>query len=406
MAGPLEGIKVVEIGVWIAGPAAGLVLADWGADVIKIEPPGLGDPGRLFQKMIGGDLPFNPPFEMDNRNKRSVVLDLRSEEGIALALELIDGADVFLSNLRAGALERLGLDSDTLLARNPRLIYASITGYGLDGPDKDRAAYDIAAFWARSGLAGALKQTGRPPPHQRGGMGDHGAGMVAAGAVCAALYSREKTGRGQKLATSLLRQGLYTLSFDLAIYLRFGVAVLAGDRDTMPNPLINCYQDSEGAWFWIVGLEAERHWAPLARAIGRPQWVDDERFQSVGARAQNATVLIPLLDEIFASRTRQEWGAVFDTEEDVWWAPVQTIEDVVADPQVAAAGGFVEVPDAQGTTLLPATPADFFGTPIQQRCMAPEHGQHSDEILRELGRSEGQIKALREAGVLGSSGGV
>jgi crotonobetainyl-CoA:carnitine CoA-transferase CaiB-like acyl-CoA transferase len=196
MAGPMDGVRIVELGVWVAGPAAGGILADWGADVVKIEPPA-GDPARTFQRMLGGDMPNNPVFELDNRSKRSVVLDLSTPEGREVALELIDGADVFLTNIRLSALKRIGLDHETLLARNRRLVYAIITGYGLDGPDADRAAYDIAAFWARSGIAHLLTPPGANPPFQRGGMGDHSVGLGCAGAISAALFAREKTGEGQ-----------------------------------------------------------------------------------------------------------------------------------------------------------------------------------------------------------------
>ena len=172
MPGPMtDGIKVVELGVWVAGPATGAILADWGAEVIKIEPPGMGDPGRLFGKMLGGDLPFNPVFENDNRGKRGIVLDISSKDGKEIALELIDGADVFVSNVRPAALARLGLDPETLLARNSRLIYGLITGYGLEGPDADRPAYDIAGFWARSGVAAALTKPGDSPSVSAGGHG-------------------------------------------------------------------------------------------------------------------------------------------------------------------------------------------------------------------------------------------
>src|SRR3990172_480266 len=230
----MEGIRVVELGVWIAGPAAGLILADWGADVVKIEPPGTGDPARTFSRMLGGDLPFNPPFEMDNRSKRSIAIDLTRPSGHALAVELALRADVFVTNVRPGALARLG-------------------------PDADRAAYDIAAFWARSGVAGLLTQPGGQPPLQRGGMGDHGAGLSATAGICAALFARERTGRGQLVSTSLLRQGLYTISFDLATALRFGVSLAVGNRTTMGNPTINCYRDRDEKWFWIVGLEGDPH---------------------------------------------------------------------------------------------------------------------------------------------------
>jgi crotonobetainyl-CoA:carnitine CoA-transferase CaiB-like acyl-CoA transferase len=396
----MEGVKVVEIGVWVAGPAAGGILADWGADVVKIEPPGIGDPARTFSRMLGADLPFNPIFENDNRSKRSIGIDLGSEAGRAIALELIDQADVFVTNVRMKALARLGLDPDALLARCPRLVYAAITGYGLAGPDADRAAYDIAGFWARSGIAASLTSPGAHPPFQRGGMGDHNAGLAAAAAVSAALFSREKTGKGQLVSTSLLREGLYTLSFDLSLGLRFGVPVQVADRKSMGNPCINNYADKEGRWFWIVGLEAERHWPPLTRVVGHPEWIDDPRFATVQARAQNATALIRELDAIFATRTREEWAVVFETEADLWWAPVQTTEEVLADPQVLACGGLVEVPDGEGTVLLPATPVDFGGTPWAPRWMAPAHGQHGDEILRELGRSDEQIAALRARAVI------
>jgi crotonobetainyl-CoA:carnitine CoA-transferase CaiB-like acyl-CoA transferase len=396
----MEGVRVVELGVWIAGPAAGGILADWGADVVKIEPHGVGDPSRLFSSMLGGDLPLNPVFEMDNRSKRSIVIDLAQPEGRELALELIDSADVFVTNVRMAGLARLGLDPEALLERHPRLVYAAITGYGLDGPEADRAAYDIAAFWSRAGIAHILTTPGHHPPFQRGGMGDHGAGISGAAAISAALYSREKTGKGQLVSTSLLRQGLYTLSFDLSIALRYGMTLAVGDRRTMPNPAINSYRDSEGSWFWLVGLEGERHWAPLCRAVGRPEWIEDPRFATTVERATNAAELIALLDEIFATRTREEWGKIFDAEQEMWWAPVQTLDEVLADPQVRAAGAFVDVPDGATTTTLPATPVDFAGTPWEARWMAPDPGQHTGEILGEIGRSEAEIATLRERGIV------
>ena len=378
MSGPLAGVKVVEIGVWVAGPAAGGVLSDWGADVVKIEPPGIGDPARTFSRMLGADLPWNPIFENDNRSKKSIVLDLGKPEARAIALELIADADVFLTNVRTAALARLGLDPKTLLARHPRLVYGAITGYGFEGPDADKAAYDIAGFWARSGVAGLLTSPGHHPPFQRGGMGDHTAGQSLAGGISAALFQRERSGKGQLVMTSLLRQGLYTISFDLSVAVRYGVGMAVANRATMGNPCINNYCDRDGKWFWIVGLEGERHWPPLARAAGHPEWIDDPRFATMPARAQNAGVLIAELDRVFATRSRDEWAKVFDAEEDLWWAPVQTVDEVMADPQVHAGGGFVDVPDGDTTTKLPATPVDFGGTPWAPRAMAPGHGQHTD----------------------------
>jgi crotonobetainyl-CoA:carnitine CoA-transferase CaiB-like acyl-CoA transferase len=231
-------------------------------------------------------------------------------------------------------------------------------------------------------------------------MGDHNAGLAAAAGISAALFQRERDGKGQVVSTSLLREGIYTLSFDMAVAMRFGLPIQIGNRKTMGNPAINCYADSEGKYFWIVGLEGERHWPPLARAAGHPEWIADPRYANPRDRAMNAAGLIAELDAIFATKTRAEWGAIFDAEKDLWWAPVQTVEEVLSDPQAAAAGAFVEVPDGDGTTLLPATPVDFGRTAWAPRAMAPELGQHTDAILSELGRSAADIMRLREAGII------
>ncbi|APA78210.1 CoA transferase [Mycobacterium avium] len=386
MAGPVEGVTVVELGVWVAGPAAGGILADWGADVIKIEPP-TGDPARMFGRMLGCDLGLNPPFEMDNRSKRSVVLDLSSEPDRRAAFELLSGADVFLTNVRPGALQRLGLDFASVSAANPRLVYGLITGYGESGPDADRAAFDVAAFWSRAGVAHLLTRPGDTPPFQRGGMGDHSAGMTMAAAVCAALLARERTGAGQLVTTSLYRQGAYTVSFDLNTYLMSGQPIAIGQRESMGNPCMNNYAASDGRRFWIVGLEPERHWPALCRAVGRPEWRDDPRFADARARAANSVALIAALDEIFATRPLDEWAQIFADEPDFFWSPVNSLEDVVADEQFHAAGGIVYVPDGaddQAAVPMVATPADFHGTPWAPRSAAPELGQHTAEVLAEL----------------------
>jgi crotonobetainyl-CoA:carnitine CoA-transferase CaiB-like acyl-CoA transferase len=351
--------------------------------VIKIEPP-TGDPARMFGRMLGCDLGVNPPFEMDNRSKRSVVLDLSTDEGRAAALELVGDADVFVTNIRPGGLHRLGLDFEATAAVNPRLVYGLITGFGETGPDADRAAYDVAAFWSRAGLAHLLTRPGDTPPFQRGGMGDHLAGMTLAAAICAALVARDRTGQGQLVSTSLYRQGAYTVSFDLNTYLLTGQPIAIGQRETMGNPCMNNYAAADGRRFWIVGLEAGRHWPALCNVVGRPDWLTDARFVDTRTRAAHSAELIAELDEIFATKTLDQWVKVFAAEPEFFWSPINSIEDVVSDEQFRAAGGIVYVPDGESTVPMVATPADFHGTPSAPRETAPALGEHTREVLADL----------------------
>ena len=400
MSGPLTGIRVVELGVWVAGPSAGGVMADWGASVVKIEPPE-GDPFRgLYLTAAGVELPANPPFELDNRGKRSIVLDLRKPEAHEIALRLIDGADVFVTNLRRGALDRLGLEWDVLSARNPRLVYGRVTGYGEEGPDADRPSYDVGAFWARAGIVAALTAPGVDPPMQRGAMGDHTAGMTLAGGVTAALLAREKSGRGQLVTTSLLRVGLFVLGWDTNACVRLGIKATPMVRNESPNPVITPYRGGDGKWFWLLGLQGQRHWPDLVRALGRPEWLEDPRFATMRARRDNVGELVALMDAIFATAPAAEWGRRFDAA-GMWWAPVQTTTEVVDDPQVHAAGGFVDVPQADGTTAPGvATPVDFSDTPWAPAGPSPECGQHTEEILLELGFDWEAIGGLKERGAI------
>ncbi len=399
MPGPLAGIKVVEIGVWVAGPAAAGLLADWGADVVKIEPPE-GDPARVFKKMLGAEMPTNAVFELDNRSKSSVAIDLTKPEGVALAKELIAEADVFVTNLRTGALARLGLDYETLAPEFPELIYAHITGYGREGDEADRPGFDIAAFWAYSGMAHLLTPAESDPPFQRGGMGDHATGLAAAGAISTALFARERHGGGQLVSTSLLRMGAYQIGFDMNIALMWGMTLDTGKRETMRNPTANNYLCADGKRIWIVGIDMERHWAPLTRAVGRPEWASDERWDSVRGRAVNNVELIENLDAIFITKTRDEWAEVFASEPELFWAPVNTPEDLIADPQFAAAGGLVEVPDGAATSTMVASPVDFSGTPWAPRDSAPDVGENNREVLEALGKSAEQIDGYIASGVI------
>ena len=243
MPGPLDGVKVVELGQWVAGPSTAAVLADWGADVVKVEPPS-GDPARDFFRFMGGEVNINVPFELDNRSKRSIAVELSRPEGRELVIELLLQADALVTNFRIGALERLGLAYDQLAERCPQLVYCALTGYGVDGPERDRAAYDVGAFWSRAGIAGLLTPPGGEPPFQRGAFGDHSIAVALAGGISAALVARQKSGRGQLVSTSLLRWGAWCIAFDLQLQLRVGRPVSAMTHAAMGNPLMNWFADS------------------------------------------------------------------------------------------------------------------------------------------------------------------
>jgi len=400
MAGPMTGMRVVELGLWVAGPSAGGVLADWGAEVVKIEPPD-GDPFRgLYLSVSGVEIPANPPFELDNRGKRSIALNLRTAEGRTVADRLIDGADVFVTNVRPEVLEGFGLDDARLRARNPRLIYARVTGYGECGPDRDRPAYDIGAFWSRAGIAAALTPPGGDPPYQRGALGDHIAGITLAGGVAAALLARATSGEGQTVTTSLLRVGVFVLGWDTSATLRLGIPATPLTRTTTPNPVIDSYRAGDGRWFWLLGLQGQRHWPDLVRAVERPAWLEDPRFATMGGRRDNCAELVRLLDEIFATRPLAEWGEIFDRT-GMWWAPVQTTQEVIRDPQAIAAGAFVDVPQSDGGKIRGvASPVDFSRDAWAPAGPVPELGQHTEEILLELGYDWEAIGGLKERGAI------
>ncbi|MBI5089133.1 MAG: CoA transferase [Actinobacteria bacterium] len=379
-SGPLAGRRVVELGMWVAAPASTGLMADWGADVIKIEPPE-GDPQRRIFGALGieGQVAV-PPFEVDNRGKRSAVLDLRRPEQAEQLHDLLDTADVFVTNLRPGALERLGLDHAAVLERHPRLVYACITGYGLEGAERDRAGYDIGAFWARSGLAHTLVPPTELPPLLRPSSGDHTTGMALLAGILAKLLERERTGRGGLVATSLLRTGMYTLSWDIGIMLRFGKRESTRARAEHRDPLVNCYRASDGRGLWLLLIEGDRHWPNLVAALGRPDLAADPRFADAPSRRRNSADLISALDDAFAARTYADLVDRLDRH-DVWWAPINSVADVIADPQAEAAGAFVDVPARDGSTFRAVNgPVDFDGRHLQPGPV-PALGEHTSEVI-------------------------
>jgi len=362
MSGPLQDVKVIEMGVWVAGPAATGLMADWGADVIKVEPP-TGDPQRFVFGALGvADQKGVPPFEIDNRGKRSVVLDLRQEDDLQKMFALLEDADVFVSNVRPAGLARMGLDPESLTKRFPRLVYGQLTGYGTSGPDVDKAGYDIGAFWSRTGLAHTTVAPDELPPAIRSGQGDHTTGLSMAAGVMAALFDRERTGKGRIVSTSLLRTGIYTLGWDVGVFLRFGKRQSTKSSRKNPAPQMNCYRCSDGRAFWLLGMEADRHFPGLLKAIGREELAKVENFKNARARSINAGEFTAVLDDHFATQDYAYWTAKFD-ENDVWWAPLNSIADAVADPQVIASGAFVDMTPQPDEAPYRAvnSPVDFSG---------------------------------------------
>lgn len=403
----LEGIRVVEMGVWVAGPATAGILADWGADVVKVEPPA-GDPMRgLFRVAMGSEVPHNPPFDLDNRGKRSVVLDVAGEAGRAALEALLAKADVFVTNLRPGALARLGLAHGDVLARHPRLVYASVSGYGIAGDEADRAGYDVGAFWARSGMADLFRLQAEPPLSLRGGVGDHVTGIATVAGILGALLERGRTGRGRLVETSLLRTGMYCIGWDLGIQLVYDKLRGTLPRDQSDNPMVNCYRAGDDKWFWLIGLEGDRHFPMLCEATERLDLLVDERFATALARRQNRRELIAILDAVFALRSREEWAVGFDRE-GVWWVPVQTPAEAVRDPQAIANGAICTVDggvcgeDFRAIASPVAFRDEGAVTPPARLGPVPALGADTRAVLREAGLDDAAIDAAVAAAAAGS----
>jgi crotonobetainyl-CoA:carnitine CoA-transferase CaiB-like acyl-CoA transferase len=388
----LSGLTVVELASYIAAPAAAGIMADWGARVIKVEPPE-GDPYRRGYEELSPS-GVNPIFELDNRGKQSVVLDIAADKGREALLQLIGGADVFLTNLRPGALKRAGLDYASLAASHPRLIYASVTGYGLEGPDADLPGFDVAAFWARAGVAALMTPKGVEPFPVRTGLGDHTCALATALGILAALFERTRSGKGRLVETSLLRSGVYALSGDMAIMLRLGRVASTRQRKASRVPLVNFFRTSEGRWVCLMPRNSRTDWPKIAAAADRSDLVDDDRFRTDKARQANVEAVVTALDDGFGRLPFDEVARRL-TAADVVWAPVQSAREVAVDPQAHAAGCFVQAIDAAGAAFpAPATPVRFSGFDTAPKGKAPDLGEHTRQVLAEFGLGPDAIEGL------------
>ena len=398
----MEGVKVLEVAEHTFVPAAAMILADWGADVIKIErATGGGDAARTMRAIQRPGLKSNPFFEAANRNKRGVGLDLTRPEGRELLDELVVETDVFITNMRGDAQAKLGVDAARLMALNPSLIYASGTGYGNAGPMASARGFDFPSSWCRSGSAFAQTPTsGEPPPTQPGSVGDLNGGATLAGAIAAALFRRERTGKGAVVDHALYMMGTYIMSQSLiAASLGWEPPGAAPPRDAMPDPLTNMYRTSDGRWL-VLCLLYDQWWPDFARHVGREEWIDDPRYADPAARAENCRTMIVELDAIFATKTLAEWEAAFATMVGVW-SPCKSPAEVIADEQALVNGFVAPVTYPDGSEYLTGvSPAQFDGRPVGDLRAAPDHGEHTDAVMRELGLSDAQIDALRNQGII------
>jgi crotonobetainyl-CoA:carnitine CoA-transferase CaiB-like acyl-CoA transferase len=322
-------LRVVELGLWMAAPAASALLADLGAQVIKVEPK-QGDPSRGYGANANGEV--LPTFALDNRRKRGMCLDLADPDGHSQLLALIEDADVFVTNVRLSTLRRARLMPEDLLPRFPRLVYGSITAFGSRGPDQDAPGFDVGAFWARSGLTHQFTPEGNPPTIPSGGYGDRITGLVLFSAILAALHERQVTGRGGLVETSLLRSGSWLVGPDLGVHASLGRSRPTPHRHEAPNPLSNSYRTSDGRWICLMGVEAGRHLTPVLTATGLHNLIGDERFVGAGIRA-NRRELIGLLDAAFGSEPLDTWRKRLD-DAGVWWQLVQLPDEILQDEQV------------------------------------------------------------------------
>jgi crotonobetainyl-CoA:carnitine CoA-transferase CaiB-like acyl-CoA transferase len=400
----LDGVKVVEVAIYAFVPSAGAALADWGADVVKVEHPETGDPmrGLASYGIKPGDGGVTALWEVFNRGKRSVGININAPEGRKVLMSLIDQADVFITNFMQPARKRLGIDAEQVLARNPRIIYGRGTGQGPLGPDADKGGFDALSYWSRPGVSTASIPPNYDFPIMLPGpaFGDVQSGMHMAGGIAAALYRREKTGKGAIVDVSLLGSGLWAMQATIAgAYATKRDNIVQLDRYRPPNPLANVYRTGNGRFFVLGMLEADRYWSGLCAALGHPELAQEERFNSLAARAKNSEELVKILDAMFAQWTLAQIAERLNSQEGQW-ATVEMPGDAVKDPQ-SLANGYMQMVRYENGADLPIVPVPAFvdgQAPTLTR--APTHCEHTDEVLEGLGITSEELIGMKVSGVI------
>ncbi|MHB9098646.1 MAG: CaiB/BaiF CoA transferase family protein [Syntrophales bacterium] len=399
MTKALEGIKVVEIGAAVAMPIAGMLMGSWGADVVHVEAPGEGDMQRYSSQRLGAWTQYseiNYLWEHVDRNKKSICINLASPEGQEIIHKLCAEADVFLNNLRPYEMQKFNLTYEAIAARNPKIIYANLTGYGQKGPERNSGGYDSVAFWARSGVMEMMHDPESAPNVSRGAYGDSITSLSLLAGVMTALFARERTGIGQQVEVSLYNTATWVLGFDITGCLVTGKDAPRPSRKTMANPIRNHYPTKDGRWIMLGMTNAQTYWPEFCRTIDRPELENDPKFVDFKARQKNCVELIGIIEEIFRGRTYDEW-LVHLRKFKIVWSPVVTPLEVTRDEQAIANDFFGEMEIAgQGTIKVLNNPIKLSKTPAGIRCRAPELGEHTAELLAGLGFTPEEIAAMKE----------
>ncbi len=401
---PLAGIRVIEVGTYIFGPAAATVMSDFGGEVIKIEPPGMGDPYRhlhMIHPMPPSDRPYC--FMLDGRNKKSVVVDLKQDAGREIVRKLVRDADVFLTNYHPSVLESMHLTYDDLAPLNERLIYAHATGYGETGPEVEKPGYDMTAWWARSGLMDSLRPADDDPCLSVAGMGDHPSSIALFSAIMLALYTRSNTGRGSKVSTSLMANGVWSNSCHIQAILVGAPPYVRQRRTDAGNALVNHYQARDGKRFILCGIRADRDWVAACRAIEREDLLEDARFNFPESRKANVAQLIAVFDDEFRKHDMAHWLEAFHRC-DLTFSPVSQPADLPNDAQLNANGVFVDAGDpGNGGYRTITSPIAMRGVDKVRPTPAPTLGEHTREVLDSIGYSPAEIEGLARSKVIAGS---
>ena len=398
MPAPLDGLRVIDAASWLAAPSAAALMSDMGADVIKVEPPN-GDSYRsslatrnITTAVIGG-------WENDNRGKRGIALDLEQPAGREILLRLCETADVLIINFTAKRAERYGLTFESVIARNPRIIHTSVSGYGTRGPDADRLSFDFLAFWARSGMQSLIGEVGEPPVTMIGGQGDHTTTLTTLAAVLSALRLRDRTGEGQRVEVTLQRTAVWTISSHVQTALLGGPPPEKMNRLAPRNPIASTYQTADGRWLRLQMPQVQQFWPQFCPAVGHPEWaIEFPDFASVTA---NGAVLRERIESLILQHDLSYWHDLLEASK-LLWAPVATLDEVIADPQLREMGAFeqVEHPVA-GTIEMVSVPFNIAGADIRVRRAAPEIGEHTAELMAEAGFTPEEMAAYAEQRVFG-----